>query len=184
MVRPSYALASRGGGPGRTQVLFAPTAQGIAVLAAEEDKNPALEEWASFKRRILERLQEASQANYGDLLRDILRRLPERRRPLLFCAEMMAALLLNLAQVRVRMANTSPIEALAHLTTAGEAGLGALAGLSLGSTLSATSDRRLLETLYANVRRYQETIHGLNEESQRRLHEFLQEAIRALTHRP
>ncbi len=183
MVRSSYALASREGGPGRTQVLFSPTRQGIAALTPSEERNANLEEWLSFKGRILERLQEASQANYGDLLRDILRRLPERRRPLHFCAEMTAALLLNLAQVRARITHVNLIETLSNLTTAGEAGLGTLAGLSLGSALSATSDRRLLEALYTNVQRYQEAIHGLNEESQRRLLEFLQEAIRTITNR-
>jgi Mn-dependent DtxR family transcriptional regulator len=183
MVSSSYALASRGSGPGRTQVLFAPTAQGIATLASNDERGTSLEEWTSFKARILERLRETGQANYGDLLRDILGRLPDRRRPLLFCAEMTAALLLNLARVRARITSVNLLDVLSGLTAVGEAGLGTLAGLSLGSALNVASDHRLLEALYANVQRYQETIHGLNEESQCRLSEFLQEAIRAMSGR-
>jgi len=183
MATSSYALAPRGSGPGRTQVLFTPTAQGIAALATNDERGTNLEEWTSFKARILERLRETSQANYGDLLRDILGRLPECRGPLLFCAGMTAALLLNLARVRARITGINLMDALSSLTGVGEAGLGTLAGLSLGSALNVASDHRLLETLYTNVRRYQEAIHGLNEESQRRLSEFLQEAIHAMTGR-
>ncbi len=183
MVSASYALAPRGGGPGRTQVLFTITARGLAALAFGEERGAGLEEWASFKARILQRLQEVGQVSYGELLRDLLKRLPERKRPLLFCAEMMTVLLLNLMHVRAKISGVDWVEALSSLTDRGEAGLGALAGLSLGSAFSAISDHRLLEALYANVQRYQRTIHGLSEESQRRLSEFLKEAIRVLANR-
>lgn len=182
MVSTSYALAPRGG-PGRTQVLFTITARGLSALAAGEERGTGLEEWASFKARILQRLQEIGQVSCGELLRDLLKRLPERRRPLMFCAEMVTVLLLNLMYVRAKVSGVDWVEALSSLTDRGEAGLGALAGLSLGSAFSASSDHRFLEALYANVQRYQKTIHGLSEESQRRLSDFLKEAIRVLASR-
>ncbi len=183
MVSSSYALAPRGGGPGRTQVLFMITARGLSALTSGEERNASLEEWTSFKARILQRLQEASQVSYGELLKDLLKRLPERRRPLLFCAEMVTVLLLNLTYVRAKASGIDWVEALSSLADRGEAGLGALAGLSLGSALNAISDCRLLEALYTNVQRYQKTVHGLSEESQRRLSEFLKEAIRVIASR-
>ncbi|NOZ27440.1 MAG: hypothetical protein GXP39_05225 [Chloroflexi bacterium] len=183
MARSLYVLEARGGGPGRPRVLFLPARRDVAFQEDSEGYNAAPEEWSSFTERILERLRETSQSGYGDLLRDLLRHLPERRRPLLFCAEMTAALLINLARVRSRIADTSLVDVLSGLLVADEIGLGTLAGLSLGSTLNMTSDRHLLETLYANVQRYQKAIHGLNEESQRRLSEFLQEAIHILAGR-
>ncbi|MCS7221319.1 MAG: hypothetical protein RML36_08400 [Anaerolineae bacterium] len=182
MVSTSYALAPRGG-PGRTQVLFNITARGLSALTAGEERGAGLEEWASFKARILQCLQEVSQVSYSELLRELLKRLPERRRPLMFCAEMVTVLLLNLMHVRAKISGIDWAETLSSLTDRGEAGLGALAGLSLGSAFSASSDHRLLEALYANVQRYQRTIHGLSEESQRRLSEFLKEAIRVLASR-
>jgi hypothetical protein len=58
--------------------------------------------------------------------------------------------------------------------------LGALAGLSLGSALAGATDRAdrsLVEALYAGVQRYQDALATLNEESKRRLSDFIREAI-------
>jgi hypothetical protein len=138
------------------------------------------DDWSASKGRILSRIRSTREAAYRDLLQEILSRLPERRSPLAFCTEMIAALLLNLNRVKSKVIGVNPFEALETLTAKGELGLGALAGLSLGSALAGATDRNdrsLVEALYAGVQRYEDSLATLNEESKRRLSEFLREAI-------
>jgi len=181
LARSDYILDSHSPGPGRSQVVFAPTPEAMALLANQaEDERSLAEEWTVLKTRLLSRLSSTREAAYRDLLQEILSRLPERRSPLAYCAEMIAVLLLNLNRVKSKVIGVNPFEALEKLTAKGEVGLGALAGLSLGSALAGATDRAdrsLVEALYAGVQRYQDALATLNEESKRRLSDFIREAI-------
>ncbi|GAB4558426.1 MAG: hypothetical protein Kow0047_03510 [Anaerolineae bacterium] len=176
LVAAVYVLSPHRRGPGRSQIFFNLTQDGRSALTvAHEDAEAG--EWRHLKRRILRRLREAAPSGYGELMRDLLEHLPDSRRPLAFCAHMTVALLVNLARAGARMRDSQAAEALADLTTRGEAGLGTLAGLSLGVVLQSDPDRRQLEYLYQQTRRYQAAIHTLSEEGRRRLAELLREAI-------
>ncbi len=168
-----YLLSAGRSGPGRSRVVFYPTVPNVwEGWSGEID-----EDWLRLKQRLLNELQEARDLNYREKLADTLAHLPDLRAPLEYCARMIAALLLNLNSLKERVSERNPLRAVSGLLTAGDVGLGALAGLSLGSMLMAMGESSLTDRLLASVRCYQAFLVQLSEENKRRLTEFLQEAL-------
>lgn len=166
-----YLLSAGRRGPGRSQIVFYPTASNI------EEEREVSEEWLQLKRRLLDELHEARDFDYREKLSDFLARLPDLRAPLEYCAGMIAALLLNLDWLKEKVSERNPLNALSGLVMTGEAGMGTLAGLSLGSMLMIVGESSLTERLLASVRRYQGLLPQLSKENKNRLSEFLQEAL-------
>lgn len=172
----SYSVGAGHSGPGRSQVLFTPIDQ-----AGDHESDPS-EEWPTVRERVLNRLRQARGANVRDALSELLARLPEAGAPLTYCTEMIGALLLNMKRVRARAAELSPFRALAALRSSDTAQLEALAGLSVGSTLTADDEASpsLTQRLLDHARRYQANLERLSEEARSQLVQFLQEALEAL----
>lgn len=168
-----YLLSAERRGPGRSRVVFFPTVFSSWEGQADESD----EDWLRFKQRLLNELREACDVNYREKLTAFLSRLPGLRAPLEYCAETIAALLLNLGLIKEAVSERNPLRSLGGLLTAGETGLGALAGLSLGSALMTGGESSLTDRLLASVRRYQDHLARLSEENKRRLTDFLQEAL-------
>jgi DNA-binding IclR family transcriptional regulator len=177
----SYALAAGHSGPGRSMVVFAPTAQATSLLAPETEDRLG-EEWRAVRERVLRRLQSARDASYRESLDDLLDRLPEARAPVVFCTQMIGVLLLNMRRAGTRAEGLNPFRALASLRVNGQSGLETLAGLSVGATLSADdeAEHRLTHRLLEHVRRYQSSLGRLSEEARSALIQFLEEALEAL----
>lgn len=168
-----YLLSAERSGPGRSRIVFFPT----VFSSWEGQAGESDEDWLRFKQRLLNELREACDVNYREKLMAFLSRLPSLRAPLEYCAETIAALLLNLGLIREAVSERNPLRSLGGLLTAGETGLGALAGLSLGSTLMTGGESSLTDRLLTSVRRYQDHLARLSEENKRRLTDFLQEAL-------
>jgi hypothetical protein len=190
-----YVLASNKDGPGRSRVMFYPTRRGTELLqeagvlvpvtrpSANSLNYVSPEEWSTFKESILRRLQETRQMDKRDLVMDLLSRLPERRRSLHYCAQMVFALVLVLDRAQERMlAAVSPFEVLQTLTTDDEASLSALAGLGLGSALmtDSGSDAGLVNQLLGQMQSFQLHLHSLSGDGKHRLISFLREAIQVV----
>jgi hypothetical protein len=90
---------------------------------------------------------------------------------------MITALLLNLNRVKEKASDMNPFRALSSLGSTGEAGLGTLAGLSLGSTLTEKADASLRDKLLSYTKRYHAHLLSLSEEAKTSLSDFLQEAL-------
>ena len=91
----SEYILSGNAGPGRTSVVFAPTRRGDAafrLLANGSNKNS---EWESVKKQILSRLGQDKHTEQA-LLDELVSRLPNTEEPLVFCAEALTALFLNI----------------------------------------------------------------------------------------
>ena len=168
-----YLLSAKRSGPGRSRVVFFPT----VFSSWEGQAGESDEDWLRFKQRLLNELREACDVNYREKLMAFLSRLPSLRAPLEYCAETIAALLLNLGLIKEAVSEHNPLRSLGGLLTASETGLGALAGLSLGSTLMTGGESSLTDRLLTSVRRYQDHLARLSEENKRRLTDFLQEAL-------
>lgn len=178
----SYALAAGHSGPGRSSVVFEPTPQATAVDAPEADDERLGAEWPGLRERLLARLRDARERNPREALSELLGRLPEAKAPLAFCAEMIGVLLVNMRRARARAGSLNPFHALAALRSSGDAGLEALAGLSVGATLSADDDTglSLTQRLLDQSRRYQASLSRLNSEARSALAQLLEEALEAL----
>ncbi len=168
-----YLLSSNRRGPGRSQVVFYPTVSSASQNRATEND----EDWQRFKRRLLNELREARNIDYREKVVDFLSRLPNLRAPLEYCAETVAALLLNLDLLKEKVSERNPLRSLDSLLTAGETGLGTLAGLSLGSMLMAAGESSLTDRLLASIRHYQDHLSKLSDENKHRLTDFLREAL-------
>jgi len=168
-----YMLSARRSGPGRSQVVFYPTVFNTPADQADESD----EDWLRLKQRLLNELQETRDLDYREKLADLLSRLPNLRAPLEYCAETIAALLLHLNLIKEEMSARNPLRSLASLLTAGEMGLGTLAGLSVGSMLVVMGESSLTDRLLTSVRRYQDHLSQLSGENKRRLSDFLKEAL-------
>jgi hypothetical protein len=90
---------------------------------------------------------------------------------------MITALLLNLNWAKEKASGLNPFRALSSLGSTGEAGLGALAGFSLGSTLMEKADVSLRDKLLSCTKRYHACLLNLSEEAKASLSDFLQEAL-------
>jgi DNA-binding MarR family transcriptional regulator len=178
----SYALAAGHSGPGRSMVVFAPTPQAIRLQAPGTEDTRLGEDWQGVRERVLSRLREAREADYREVLNDLLTRLPEAKAPLVFCTEMIGILLLNMRRAKARAGGLNPFRALTALRTNGAAGLEALAGLSVGATLSTDDEASLSLTqrLLDHARRYQANLSRLSEDARSALVQFLEEALEAL----
>jgi DNA-binding MarR family transcriptional regulator len=172
-----YVLNDEQTGPGRSQVVFYPTHKAAQFLTQLRDEMRYNADWQNVKERILRRLEEARQSNPVDGIREALSNLPDAKTPLNYCAEMISVLILNLERLRDR--NLLP--ALETLSTKGQVGLGALAGLSLASTLTEEADdTSLTEKLLAHTKRFQNQLADMSDESITKLSSFLSDAMTIL----
>ncbi len=177
MARSDYVLATGHAGPGRSMIVFYPTKQAANLPSQLTGDISINGEWRQVKERILQRLRETKSANYREWLNELLAKMPERKSPLIYCAEMITALLLNLNRVKEKAGGLNPFRTLSSLGSTGEASLGALAGLSLGSTLTEKADASLRDKLLSYTKRYHAYLLNLSEEAKSSLSEFLQEAL-------
>ena len=85
---------------GRSVVVFSPTERARAMFA-ELTGNPASQrEWEEARAAILAALERGRGTDYQDLLNELLLRIPERKSPLLFTADMITAIILVFYELR------------------------------------------------------------------------------------
>ena len=172
-----YVLNDEQTGPGRSQVVFYPTHKAAEFLTQLRDEMRYSADWQRVKERILQRLHDAKHSNPGDALKEALSTLPDTKTPLNYCAEMISVLLLNIERLR----SQNLTSALETLTPKGQLGLAALAGLSLGSTLtSTTDDKSFREKLMLHTQRFQNQLADMSDESINKLSAFLNDAMTTL----
>jgi DNA-binding PadR family transcriptional regulator len=165
-------------GPGRSTIVFRPTEQGEALMRQLAGETWDREEWETVKGRILKALQPGAGEDHEPLLEEILTRLPERKSPLIYTAEMVTAVILSLRLVRETVPTSKLWEQLRELGLPEEVGLNALGGVAVGLSLVERANRRVTLKLLASTRQYQDYLADLSAESRRRLSEFTAEVMR------
>ena len=75
LVASEYVLP-KGGGPGRSSIVFHPTEKAAKVMAQMAGGDWGREEWEQAKGRILQALREVKNADYQSFLDEILLRIP------------------------------------------------------------------------------------------------------------
>ena len=176
LVTSEYVMPSSG--PGRSTIVFRPTDQGEALMRQLAGEAWDREEWETVKARIVKALQAGPGDDYEPLLEEILARLPERKSPLVYTAEMVTAVILSLHQVREEAPTSRLWEQLRDLGLPEEVGLNALGGVAVGLSLVERANRRLTLKLLSSTRQYQAYLADLNAEGRRRLSEFTAEVMR------
>lgn len=180
LVKSEYILRGEGQGAGRSSIVFQPTSEGDALFAELVGEAVDQDEWEAAKVRILETLQAGKGTDYEGLLEEILARLPQRKSPMLYAAEMVTAVILSLHQLREDASATGLFDKLYSLGLPSEAGLSALAGLTLGLSFVERINRRMISLLLSYTGRYQEVLSRLSAENKRRLSNFVGEVIKII----
>jgi DNA-binding PadR family transcriptional regulator len=165
-------------GPGRSTIVFRPTERGEALMRRLVGERWDQEEWEAVKVRIVQALQARPCEDYQSLLEDILARLPERKTPLIYTAEMVTAVILSLYQLNETVPTSQLWQQLRDLGLPEEVGLGAVGGVAMGLSLVEQTNRRLTLKLMSYTRQYQDYLADLSAESRRRLSEFTAEVMR------
>jgi DNA-binding PadR family transcriptional regulator len=180
LVKSEYILRGEGRGAGRSSIVFRPTPQGDALFTELAGGAVDQDEWEAAKMHILEALQAGRGTDYEGLLEEILARLPQRKSPMLYAAEMITAVILSLHQLREDASATGLFDKLHSLGLPDEAGLSALAGLTLGLSFVERINRRMISLLLSYTGRYQEVLSRLSAENKRRLSNFVGEVIKVV----
>lgn len=178
LVTSDYLLPKGGHRPGRSTIVFHPTEKATALMAQLAGEAWDREEWETVKGRILQALREGKGTDYDELLNDILLRIPQRKSPMLYMAEMITAVILSLYQLREEATDTGLFEKLRALGMPEEVGLSAMAGLTLGLSLVERANRRLTTMLLSYTQRYQDYLTKLGTEHKKRLSDFAQEVMK------
>ena len=175
-VASQYMLGPSRNGPGRSSIAFLPTGKARAAVRLFGGRVQQDAEWQSVRERMLSQLRER---NLDDdmLLKELLAHIPSIKSPLEYCAETATALVLSLHALRRRAADLNPLKALSAMAPSGLMGLGALAGLSIGSALAQGIDRNVQDRLLALTRHFQSYLSTLSDEHLRDLSELVDEAL-------
>ncbi|TMC58138.1 MAG: hypothetical protein E6J26_05420 [Chloroflexi bacterium] len=180
-VRSEYVLSQAHSGPGRSSIAFLPTPKARAAVRLFAGHGSQNAEWLAVRERILTQLRERDLSD-DRLLTELIIHVPSLQSPVEFCAEAATALILNLHALTHRARGLNPLKAVAALAPTGHIGLGALAGLSVGSALAQGLDRAVLDRLLALTRRFQADLTTLSDEHLRNLSELVDEALETVTH--
>ncbi|MFQ6100183.1 MAG: hypothetical protein ACE5OS_02960 [Anaerolineae bacterium] len=165
---------------GRSVVVFSPTEKATALLA-ELMGNPLNErEWEEAKADILQALEGDKGTGYQNLLDELLLRIPERKSPLLFAADMLTAIILVFHELRDRAGAKKIFSNLRLFGPPGWAVLYSLAGFSLALSLVEKANRRATSLLLSYSQQFREHLDGLTGGEKARLSDFVYEVLRAV----
>jgi energy-coupling factor transport system substrate-specific component len=178
MVASQYLLPKRQRGPGRSTIVFFPTQQAAALISSSLFDERERVEWEQLKEKILQTLRKGRD-EYDEILDELLSRMPHRKSPLLYSTEMIAAIVLQMCQLKEEARARLLSEARTLIQT-GESGLNALAGLPLGLTLVEEANRSFTSKLVSCVEKYQRYLAKLSAERKKALTEFFLEVVKAV----
>ena len=174
MVGSEYTAPKVTSGPGRSSIMFFPTAEAIDFFSRLVGESQEQEEWEEVKARILSSLHQGKASDYQGLLYELLASMPEERSPLARCAEVITALLLSLREARHKLGGLSPVSMLLE-TPVSKLGMSTLAGLALGLCLTDKKVQQLLGDFQKYTKKYEASLQELNPESLIALHRFSQD---------
>jgi len=183
MVGSEYATPKPTSGPGRSSILFFPTAEAIDLFSRLAGESQEQEEWEEVKAHILLSLRQGKASDYQGLLRELLVRIPEARSPLVRCAEVITALLLSLRETRHTFGRRSPVSMLLG-TPVGSLGMSTLAGLALGLCFADKKVQHLLGNFQKYTKGYEASLQKLSPESLKTLHRFTRDVWNMLKRVP
>ncbi len=183
MVKSEYVNPRVTGGPGRSTILFSPTAETTDLFSRVAGESHHDEGWEDVKARILADLRRGVDSEHNDLLRELVDRIPEAQSPLVHCAEVITALLITLRETGHTFGRRSPVGQLLE-TRVSRMGMSILAGLALGLCLAHRRVQQRLSGFHRHMRRYEESLGELSPENLTLLHRFTCDVWKALARSP
>jgi len=168
------------GHKGRSVVVFSPTEKATALLSELIGNTLGQQKWEEAKAGIQQALEREKGTDYQDLLNELLLRIPERKSPLLFAADMVTAIILVFYELRDMAAARRLFPHLRWFGPPGWAALYSLAGFSLALSLVEKANRRATSLLLSYSQQFREHLNTLTGEDKARLSDFAYEVLRAV----
>jgi predicted transcriptional regulator len=165
-------------GPGRSPVSFRPTSTAEQTLTEQGMSSRISEEWFKVKNQIIEKLQKGEALGHEDFLKELLDRLPRRRSPDVYIAEMVTALVLGLHSLREFAEARHLRNMLGRIGLPGELDLAAIPGVSAGLSLVERFNKQISGVLLDQTSKYQTLLSELSAEKRRILAEFTREVVK------
>lgn len=181
LVAAEYQSDPEQHGPGRPAVLFFPTQESdrlVKVLAGSAEN---LEDWQFAKEEILKKLHAGQAGGYEDLLAELLARIPERRSPLIFVTELVTMVLLSLAAIQDSPEVRSILLQLRRIGLPEGLSLNVFSGISMLLSALERANRHSASILLSQIKRFEESLEQLDEESRKQLGEYTREVLRILS---
>lgn len=167
--------------PGRARVVFEPTQIAARILAGEavpEAVKPG-REIDVLKARIISCYDKNARTSPAELVEQMKNEMPSIENPLLFCAYMLAILILHLhcmSQIRV-----SRLKELTSELVQGEMGLAMFVGAAIGIIAKTATPIHILSHITESLPAFQRNLARLNQIDQARLKEFVGETLAMAT---
>jgi hypothetical protein len=180
LVLSEYLLPKGDSSPGRSHILFYPTAEASEVFSLPTGEADEEEEWEQVKVQVLDRLRRGRASDQEDVLRQVMSMIPEERSPFALCAEVITVLLLSLGKAKHSLGPRSPLTRLLELP-ATKLGMSLVAGLAAGMVQMDVASRRALDRLHDHLKRYEMSLEGLNIEKLEALRRYTQDVMKALS---
>ncbi|HEY67871.1 MAG: hypothetical protein DRI79_06490 [Chloroflexi bacterium] len=168
------------GHKGRSIVVFSPTERATALLSELTGGTLSDQEWEEAKASILKALEAGRGTDYQGLLNELLLRIPERKSPLLFAADMITATILVFYELRDTAAAKRLFPYLRWFGPPGWAALYSLVGFSLALSLVEKANRRATSLLLSYSQQFREHLDNLTGGEKARLSDFVYEVLRAV----
>lgn len=181
LVRAEYDETVNQHGPGRPSVLFYPTAEAERLLNDLAGTSTHLDDWLVEKEIILSKLREGKANGYEDLLNSLLARIPERKTPLIFVTELVTSVILTLNMIKDAPEIKAINERLLKIGLPQEISLGIFSGVGVFLSVLEKANRNSTNFLLTQISRYEESLAQLNDESRKRISEFVREAVIIVT---
>ncbi len=183
MVKSQYVTPKVIGGPGRSTILFSPTAETTDLFSQVAGESHDEERWKDVSTRILANLRRGTESEYNDLLLELVDRITEAQSPQVHCAEVITALLMNLRETGNTFGRRSPVSQLLE-NRVSRMGMSILAGLALGLCLADPKAQQRLSGFHRHMRKYEESLGDLSPQNLTVLHRFTCDVWKALARSP
>lgn len=172
-----YHLPEGNRRPGRSIVLFSPTAKAIELSNDHKGAEVENRDWRRIKGYLLKRLRVGKAGGYQSLLTELCAQIPQRRSPLKYLAEMITTIILSLESLRDISVASKLLNKLQRIGLPGEIDLHALAGVGFALSLVDRINSRVSKFYETQSEKCQAMLSRLNEENKAHLCDFVREVV-------
>jgi hypothetical protein len=180
LIHSEYETQADSHGPGRPAVLFSPTDQANQLFQQVTGDPQGQQDWENVKAYILQQIRDGKAGGYQPLLDILMARVAERRSPLIFVTELIAAFLLALSTLPQSPELAAVTVRLQKVGLPGEISLSGLSGIGLVFSSLERANRHFFIQLLTLASRYENMFLQLTEENRQRMCAFAREVTQIL----
>lgn len=173
-LRAEYAVSREDKNPGRSMVMFLPTADALQLYSSEAGKGAPLEEWSAVKEKLLDLFDSMKSMGTKKVIDHLLEEMSRIEAPVTFSAYTIALLVAYLKDLGSRSADA--LRKLLMLPAKPELALIFFAGTVVG-----TMTKNMMDTMngkfFPFIRRFQQYLSECDAGEKKLLQGFLNEAL-------